>query len=456
MAAPHPLHYCSACLMSLLGPEERCVRSTCGKPRPPSGWPQVRPAGEVIQQRYRLVRELGRGGAGVTYLAHDLTAPKSPPIALKILHEDRASGVQRERLRLEGNVLLRLRHPHIVEFRDLYVDGTPPYWLATTYVPSFTLARRLGEGPLDPFATLELGRQLASALEHAHHLGVVHRDLKPANILLKEGIPMFAQIVDFGIARAREGSDFAPRSPLTQLGSFLGTPEYAAPEQILAEGTVGPAADLFSLGVVLHVSAGGDPIRASLRQARGGGDSWRVKAKVTRNPLRPDPRFVGATRVLNELIGNLLAEHPDDRPTAPQVVSLCREALRTPPPGEPSSAPPPKESPFAGEEGERGGTRRLSPLPPSPSPALPPEPLPVQARSGSAPLLVTPPPAPHPWPPLLLRNGLSRRVEDRTVADLAPWGPVSRTSPQELPLQLPGKDSGDPAERESPEEPERG
>ncbi|MCK6527559.1 serine/threonine protein kinase [Myxococcota bacterium] len=321
-------HYCSACLTSLVGAEGRCPRAGCERPRPRGGWPRFFAPGEVVGERYSIRGKLGAGGAGVTYRAVDLGAAHAGRVvALKVLHQDRAHGVLRERLRLEGQVLRRLDHPHVVAFRDLRVDGPPPYWVATDWVPGGTLDRRVRYGgPLGLDDALELGRQLALGLAHAHAAGIVHRDLKPANVLIQSFEPLHARIVDYGIARAPRDADYAPRAPLTVLGGFVGTPEYAAPEQLRGEADVGPAADVFALGVLLHDAAGGAPIRTSLRQVALDPDRlYDEGTRVRREPL--SARFGdGAWEVLDEAIGLLVALDPRHRPTATRVAEVFAQA----------------------------------------------------------------------------------------------------------------------------------
>jgi serine/threonine protein kinase len=182
---------------------------------------------------YRVDREIGRGGMAIVYAA--VQEELNRPVALKVLAAHLADNPEfRDRFLREARIAARLHHPHLVKTYDIAeLDG----------LPSIVME-------LLPGGTLEGGRltcaeaaDVADGLAYAHEHGVVHRDLKPANLLRAQGGGV--KIADFGIARAAE------ETMLTQAGTVLGTIRYLAPEQ--AEGrTVGPEADVYSLGVVLR------------------------------------------------------------------------------------------------------------------------------------------------------------------------------------------------------------
>src|SRR5579884_2001207 len=196
--------------------------------------------------RYRVVRMLGSGGMATVYLAHDTELDR--PVALKVPHLDPRHGPELlERFQREARAAALLRHPNICPVFDVgRADGVP--YLTMAYIEGRTLAeaaddyRRRGPG-----AVAALVRTLALALEEAHGHGVIHRDLKPSNVMITpRGEPV---IMDFGLARRADRDD----ARLTAVGYALGTPAYMPPEQVSGDvDAMGPAADVYSLGVILY------------------------------------------------------------------------------------------------------------------------------------------------------------------------------------------------------------
>jgi serine/threonine-protein kinase len=193
---------------------------------------------------YEVLEELGRGGMGVVYKARHLRLNRV--VALKmILAGDLAGPEALVRFLHEAEVVARLRHPNIVQIHGVGEHEGRPY-VELEYVEGGGLDRRLDGTPRPAREAARLVEQLARAIDHAHRLGVVHRDLKPANVLLcPDGTP---KVADFGLAKC-----LAADPGLTGTGAILGTPRYMAPEQAAGETkAVGPAADVYSLGVVLY------------------------------------------------------------------------------------------------------------------------------------------------------------------------------------------------------------
>jgi hypothetical protein len=191
--------------------------------------------------RYQILERLGKGGMGTVYLAHDTTLDRE--VALKVSRLPSEDAAKVERFLREARAAAGLRHESICRVLDFGIqDGI--HYLTMEYIPGQSLSSVLKAGqPLEQRQTANLVRRVALALDAAHRQGVIHRDLKPANIMLDEqGQP---KVVDFGVARREQDA------ALTQSGTSVGTPTYMSPEQISA-GRVGPASDLFSLGLILY------------------------------------------------------------------------------------------------------------------------------------------------------------------------------------------------------------
>src|SRR5262249_55194648 len=224
--------------------------------------------------RFEVCRELGRGGFGVVFLAHDPLLRRD--VALKVPRAESFLDPQlRLRLHREATIAASLDHPNIVQVYEAGEAG-PVCYIASAYCPGVTLAawgkEQRAPGPVRDAATLTA--TLAEAAHYAHSPGVVHRDLEPANVLLQSGdrappgeekkaspysqsaIPnlpsAIAKITDFGLAKLLGDANSVTKS-LTLAGTIVGTPEYMAPEQAAtAAGPVGPATDVYALGVILY------------------------------------------------------------------------------------------------------------------------------------------------------------------------------------------------------------
>jgi hypothetical protein len=268
--------------------------------------------------KYRIVEQIGRGGAGIVYRAVDETLNRD--VAIKALNPDLADTDIIKRFRAEATTLARLNHPQIATIYELFRSDAD-LLMVMEFVPGETLekmAERLAPLPIERAA--HFTDQILSALEHAHRAGVVHRDMKPANVMVTaEG---GVKIMDFGIARVRGAEQ------MTVDGRMMGTPAYMPPEQVLGDEVDGRA-DLYSVGVVFYrLLTGALPFKADTAVAM-------LQRQVAEAPI-PLEAFRGDLPSWCELvIQRALAKAPGDRfQTAEEFraaiaagVGTCTESL---------------------------------------------------------------------------------------------------------------------------------
>jgi serine/threonine-protein kinase len=215
-----------------------------------------------LADRYRLERELGRGGMARVYLAHDLKHDR--PVALKVLHPELSATLGTERFLREVRTAARLQHPNILSVHDSgevggdVGAGAAVLWYSMPYVEGESLRDRLRrEIQLPIHEAAAIAREVAEALDYAHGRGVLHRDIKPENVLLSRG---HALVADFGIACALGADGPAPSGErLTGSGLTLGTPAYMSPEQATGADRLDARSDVYSLGCALFEMLAGEP-----------------------------------------------------------------------------------------------------------------------------------------------------------------------------------------------------
>lgn len=253
----------------------------------------------VLSSRYRLGRELGRGGMATVYLAHDIRHDRD--VALKVLHPELGAVIGADRFLAEIKVTARLQHPHILGLIDSgEADGLLFYVMP--FVSGESLRARLQrEKQLPMPEAIRIATEVANALHYAHRQGVVHRDIKPENILLHDGQ---ALVADFGIALALTS---AGGGRMTQTGMSLGTPHYMSPEQAMGERDITARSDVYALGAMTYEMVTGDPpFTGSTNQA--------ITAKVlTEKPVPPSRVRDTVTPHLETAILVALAKLPADR-----------------------------------------------------------------------------------------------------------------------------------------------
>ncbi|MGW6541676.1 protein kinase domain-containing protein [Streptomyces massasporeus] len=284
----------------------------------------------VIAGRYRLEERLGRGGMSVVWRATDRLLGRS--VAVKELPYDETLSAaqarrQRDRTLREARAVAQLSHPHIVVVHDVVEDDERPY-IVMELIEGGSLADRLAhQGPVDAAEAARIGIALLGALGAAHAAGVLHRDLKPDNVLLEAGTDRVV-LSDFGIAQV------AGTPTLTENGSFVGSPEYTAPERMSGTRT-GPESDLWSLGALLCAALSGEsPFH---RDSLGG-----ILHAVVVGDIQPPPQ----AGPLLPVVRGLLERDPDRRLDADRAARMLRAFRDT---GRTPMSPPPDYAPTVGE-----------------------------------------------------------------------------------------------------------
>jgi eukaryotic-like serine/threonine-protein kinase len=305
--------------------------------------------------QYVILERLGQGGAATVYRARQPSLDRE--VAIKVLSPTLAEAPGfLQRFRHEAHAVSRLRHPNILTVHDFGTQDGMTY-MVTEYLPGGTLAERIGR-PMPLETVRDIVTAVGAALDYAHASGIVHRDVKPANILFtREGVPVLS---DFGIARMLERSE-----RFTMRGSLIGTPHYMSPEQASGRD-VGPASDLYSLGIVLYEMLAGQP-------PFSGNTSMRILYAHIHEPLPPlGARSPDAPVSLDALLQRALAKDPEVRyPSGRALGEALAAALAGSRPSVVSPAPSddtPTPQPFPVRPA------RTMPLPVTPHPGAQPEP----------------------------------------------------------------------------------
>ena len=209
---------------------------------------------------YRLLGQLGSGGMGTVYLAEQ-SEPVERKVALKLIKAGMDSEQVLARFEGERQALALMDHANVARVYDAGAAGTGRSYFAMEYVPGHEITEHCDRAELGFRDRVRLFLQVCDGVQHAHQKGLIHRDLKPSNILVKsaQGEPATVKIIDFGVAKSMQRK-LSAHAAHTQLGTFVGTPVYSSPEQILGRfGETDTRSDIYSLGVVLYELLVGTP-----------------------------------------------------------------------------------------------------------------------------------------------------------------------------------------------------
>jgi predicted ATPase len=263
---------------------------------------------------YRITGLLGRGGMGFVYEAeHVLLRRKA---AVKTLAPDLGGGGDfRERFIRESQTVASIDHPNIIPIYDAGdIEGV--VYIAMRYVKGPDLSGLIEQGGvIEPDRAIQILEQVAGALDAAHVYGIVHRDVKPANVMIEDGSGRI-YLMDFGIAKQTH------QRGLTQEGSFVGTLDYAAPEQIEGKLEIGPLADVYAFtGMLYECLTGRKPYERD-------SDVAVMFAHMTEAPPRPSEARTELPRDLDAVIARGMAKAADERfPTCREVIDAARAAI---------------------------------------------------------------------------------------------------------------------------------
>ena len=268
------------------------------------------PTPELVLDRYRPLRPIGRGGSGSVWLARDERTGLE--VALKIVPRE---GKRASRAAREMEAASRLRHERCVRAYDFGGDSGHVY-IAYEYVQGQTMREALRRGKLSDRDAIEAAAQILDALAHAHRLGIVHRDVKPSNVLVEEKPDLSIRLLDFGLAQ------FDEADTLTAVGDVPGTLAYIAPER-LTGGDATTASDVWAVGVLLWESLAGEhPFwGVPLPQVAAAIESGAPPLAENRTDLPP---------AIADAVSSALAVDPLRRPSAERLARDLRAAVTSP------------------------------------------------------------------------------------------------------------------------------
>lgn len=273
--------------------------------------------GQLLDDRYRIVGVLGRGGIGIVYRAQQRHV-HDRDVAVKILNAGASARASTAtRFENEARIIAQLRHPNTLKLIDTGRTADGRLYIVTECLRGVPLSEKLEAGPLGQSETVRIVGQIAEALIEAHEVGVVHRDLKPANVFLEEvGSQQVVKVLDFGIAK------LVSAAALTAPMQIFGTPGFMAPEQCLGQAVDGRT-DLFALGVIAYVCL------TLEMPVEGESVEDLLAATIETPPTLLREHLPSVDPELEGLVMQLLAKDPGDRlPDAVAVRDACARLLR--------------------------------------------------------------------------------------------------------------------------------
>jgi serine/threonine-protein kinase len=281
-------------------------------------------AGSIVKEKYRIVRQAGYGGMAVVYEATHIAFDERR--ALKVMNGNDEEFARR--FIREAQLTRRLQHPNAVRVDDIEKaeDGRP--FIVMEFIEGPSVKDLIKQGPLPVNRVCDIARQVASALEAAHALGIVHRDIKPTNLMLVDtAAGDHVKVVDFGIARFMKNYKNERHLTLTTLGSVIGTPAYMSPEQAAGrtDDELDGRSDLYSLGVVMYQMLSGDlPIKADSELAL-------LNAQINTPPAPLANRCPELPEPITKLVMSCLNKDRADRPANPGEIGRLLDDWQHPP-----------------------------------------------------------------------------------------------------------------------------
>lgn len=290
----------------------------------PNAAPELQ-VGQVFEGKYKILRELGRGGFGMVYLAFQEGMDRH--VALKVLKSSvtQQAPSAKDRFLREVKIISKLKHPNTVTIHDFGETYDGGLYMVLEYVEGETLKQVLKrEGAQDVLRGADLARQIARSLAEAHRHGVVHRDLKPANIMITslDADRDFVKVLDFGVARLLDSQT----EDLTSVGlpegerELIGTPRYMSPEQVRGESLTG-ASDIYGLGLMLYEMLCGEPA------VQGDTTMGLITQQISPEPLKL-PHTGSFSPIIQDVIRIATAKQMADRfQTAEQMADALEQAI---------------------------------------------------------------------------------------------------------------------------------
>ena len=277
--------------------------------------------GTVIEDKYRLDEQIGQGSMGAVFRGTQLMVDRA--VAIKLLHPNFAGHDKiQARFEVEAKAIARLNHPNCITLFDFgYAEGMEAFYTVVEFIDGQPLNTLIDERPSEA-RVVAIMKQIASALGHAHHHGILHRDLKPENIMLAsmtDGSEM-VKVLDFGIAQIMQGADDEFESDrLTRVGEVFGTPPYMSPEQAQSARDLTPATDLYSLGIIFYELLTG-------RLPFFGDSPIEIMTKHREEPP-PPMDDIQVSAAVEAVVMQMLAKDPEERPESGDRIVAMLNAI---------------------------------------------------------------------------------------------------------------------------------